>query len=465
MSDRLRGNAVNTPAFIKFVKQCEENGISVHSFRHLRGGVLVSAADFAPYTGNEKMHVYSLSKTFTSIAAGIALDENLLSLDDKVCDIFPEKMPSHISDNLAAMTLRDLLSMQSGHSACVFNKLINSDDSLKAFFETDVPYTPGTKFVYSSAGTLVCGAAVTRKSGENLADYLDKRMFSKMGIEKPYWECTPDGLCHGGVGLRIAIDSVAKVGQMLLDGGAYNGERIVSEAYVKDASSFHALDATNVSPDWLAGYGYQIWLNRKSTGGYRAGGAFGQFCVVLPETNEVFAIFCECDNMQKELEIIVEYIHDSLKPDLTAFEEAYKLTETSFSVPHTAALDKRIDYLCDNNASHIYAISLIPDGERLVIELNCDYGKRYIICGNGEYIHNSFSSIGLAPSIAEMHRYGSLEQFNAFAAYQNEGNGIEVTLRHSDLPHTQKWLFSCDKLTITTSCGEVAQSEYALKRK
>lgn len=465
MSDRLRGNAVNTQAFIKFVNRCQENKIAVHSFRHLRGGELITAADFAPYTGSEKMHVYSLSKTFTSIAVGIALDEKLLSLDDKMCDIFPEKMPSQMSDNLAAMTLRDVLSMQSGHSACVFNKLIRSDDSLKAFFETDVPYRPSTKFVYSTAGTLVCGAAVTRKSGEDLTDYLDKRMFSKMGIEKPYWECTADGLCHGGVGLRIDIDSVAKVGQMLLDGGVYNGKRIVSEEYVKDASSFHALDATNVSPDWLAGYGYQIWLNRKSIGGYRAGGAFGQFCVVLPERQEVFVIFCECEDMQKELEIIVEYLHDSEKPDSAHFNEASILAETAFALPHTVVHDKRIDYTCANNANHIFAVSLIPNGERLTVELDCDYGKREIICGNGEYIHNSFSAIGLAPSIAEMHRYGSLEPFNAFAAYQYDGENITVTLRHSDLPHTQKWLFAGDKLKVTTSCGGVALSEYALKRK
>jgi len=465
MSERLRGNTLNTQAFIKFVKQCQENNIALHSFRHLRSGELVAAADFAPYSGRERMHVYSLSKTFTSIAVGIAVDEKLISLDDKMCDIFPEKMPPQISDNLAAMTLRDVLSMQSGHSSCVFGKLIGSDDSLKAFFETDVPYTPGTKFVYSSAGTLVCGAAVTRKSSENLADYLDKRMFSKMDIKKPYWECTSDGLCHGGVGLRIDIDSVAKVGQMLLNGGIYNCKRIISEEYVKDASSFHALDATNASPDWHAGYGYQIWLNRKSTGGYRAGGAFGQFCVVIPERQEVFSIFCECENMQKELEIIVEYLHDSEKPDSAALEEARLLTETAFALPRTVVPDKRIDYICENNASHIYSVSLIPNGERLTAELNCDYGKREIMCGNGEYIHNSFSAIGITPSIVEMHRYGGLEPFNAFAAYQYDGGNITITLRHSDLPHTQKWLFTGDKLTVTTSCGGVALSEYTLKRK
>lgn len=465
MTNRLYGNAVNAPAFIDFVKKCAETDVSIHSFRYLRNGSLAVGADFAPYSGDEKMHVYSLSKSFTSMAVGIAVDEGLLSLDECMCDIFPDKMPASISENLSQMTLRDVITMQSGHEACVFNRVLSSDDSLGAFFSADVKYKPGTKFVYNTAGTMVCGAAVTRRSGESLVDYLDKRLFSRLGIEKPYWERTVDGLCYGGVGLHIDADSIAKFGQMLVDRGVYEGKRIVSAEYIDDASSSHSLDINNGSVDWVSGYGYQLWLNNKNTGGYRGDGAFGQLCIVLPEKREVFVMLCECSNMQSELNVILDFMKNSAAPDNTDFEKAEALTHTAFEVPASKPLKNRIDYVCGKNDSRIFGISLVPDGENMVIELDCDYGRQHIVCGNGKYIHSSSQVIALAPAIVALHKYGGLEPFNVFGAYTIADDEIIATLRHSDLPHTQKWRFGKDKLTITLSCGGLPQAEYDLIKK
>ena len=464
MSERLRGSAVNAPAFIRFVKKCNEIGVAIHSFRFLRDSELVAAADFAPYTGKEKMHVYSLSKAFTSAAVGIAVDEGILSLDEKVPEIFPDKMPDVISENLSKATLRDILTMQSGHPRCVLDKIIENGDSLKTFFASEFTYEPGTTFIYSTAGTMVCGAAVTRRSGEALDEYLDKRLFSKLGIEKPYWEKTADGICYGGVGLRVGADDVAKFGQMLLNGGVYNGVRFLSDEYIKDASSSHALDVNNGSADWVAGYGYQLWLNNKSIGGYRGDGAFGQLCIVLPEQKEVFVMLCECNNMQTELDAIFDYMKESRAADDTDFEEAIALTESTFAMPRTDVPKDSIHYICGVNHSRIFGISLVPEGDRLVMELDCDFGKQRIVCGNGEYVFSSIASMCLAPAIIQLHRYGEIEPFNVYSAFTNENGVITVTMRHSDLPHAQKWIFEGDKLKVVPFCGGLLQTDYSLRR-
>ena len=181
-----------------------------------------------------------------------------------------------------------------------------------------------------------CAVLLLRDVREKrLTSILIRGFFQNSSIEKPYWEKTADGICYGGVGLRVGADDVAKFGQMLLNGGVYNGVRFLSDEYIKDASSSHALDVNNGSADWVAGYGYQLWLNNKSIGGYRGDGAFGQLCIVLPEQKEVFVMLCECNNMQTELDAIFDYMKESKAADDTDFEEAIALTESTFAMPRT----------------------------------------------------------------------------------------------------------------------------------
>lgn len=464
MSKLLYGELINTPAFVRFIEKCMSERTHIHSFRFLKDGRTAAAADFAPYSGKEPMHVYSLSKAFTSIACGIACDEGLLSLDEKMCDIFPDKMPEHISERLARQTLGDVLSMQSGHARCVLDNMIKSGDSLKTFFETEMTYEPGTTFIYSTGGTLVCGAAVTRRSGEALDDYLASRLFAKLGAEKPYWEKTCDGLCYGGVGLRVDSDTAAKFGQMLANGGVYNGKRIVSEEYIKNASSSHALDVNNGSEDWVAGYGYQFWLNNAAHGGYRGDGAFGQLCIMNPEKNIVFVMECETPDMQKELNTIFEYIESSTEEDLSLIEKAESLCRDLYSVSATTSVENA-SYTVSANEAHIFGIDVSDKESDLVLDLWCDHGKQTIVCGNGRYIRNSVRLKCMSPAILALHDYRNVEDFSVFAAYENADDGIKIILRHTDLPHTQTWLIKDDKLTISVGCGDILQKEFALARK
>lgn len=451
----------NTKAFLEFVEACRREGIYPRSMRCTQGGVTRLSVDFAPYRGDEPMQVYSLSKSFTSVAVGVAVDEGLLRLDERMCDIFPDKMPENICENLSQMRLMDVLSMQSGHPTCALNRMLTNRESLKTFFAYETDYKPGTKFVYSTGGTLVCGAAVTRRSGMPLDEFLYDRVFSKMGIAKPKWDRTDDDLCQGGVGLYISADDLLKFGEMLLNEGVYNGQRIVSAEYIRDASIPHSVDASNGSEDWVAGYGYQFWMNAK--GGYRGDGAFGQLCVILPKTNTVFVMLCECGNMQREYSLIMRLIDELRTDDATCAAQAEQTVSEFYSLPRTAALQKCEKYLFKSNDNRLCSLSLSPDGDRLKVDIGCDFGNQTIICGNGEYVRSACRLYAMSPAIVALHKYGTPEDFNVFAAYSIDSDGaVSITLLHTDLPHGEVWRIADGKLTVQLRYGGLKQTEFDL---
>ncbi len=449
----------NTNAFLKFLDECRSEGIYPRSMRCTKGGRPLLSVDFPPYDGAEPMHVYSLSKSFTSVAVGVAVDEGLLSLEERMCDIFPDKMPRKVSENLSQMKLKDVLSMQSGHNACALEEMLKNRESLKTFFSREVEYRPGTKFVYSTGGTLICGAAVTRRSGMPLDEFLYDRVFAKMGIKKPYWEKTDDGLCMGGVGLHISADDILKFGEMLLGEGVYGGRRIISAEYIREASVPHSVDVNNGSEDWVAGYGYQFWMNAK--GGYRGDGAYGQLCIMLPETDTVFVMMCECGDMQREYSLIMRLIDGLLTDDQSRLSEAEAAVRNFYAVPRTS-LPKEQKYYFANNDNRLVSLSLTPDGDRLKVDIGCDFGTQTIICGNGEYVRSSCLLYAMSPCIVSLHKYGTPEEFNVFASYSVDVDGISITLLHSDLPHGETWRISGNKLTVKARYGGLKQTEFEL---
>ena len=119
-------------------------------------------------------------------------------------------------------------------------------------------------------------------------DYLDKRLFRPLMIQKPDWDLSPEGINTGGWGLRITTEDIAKLGQLYLQKGIWQGERILSEAWVKEATSKQTSNGSNPDNDWDQGYGYQFWRCRNDC--YRGDGAFGQFCIVIPEHDAVVAV-------------------------------------------------------------------------------------------------------------------------------------------------------------------------------
>ncbi len=434
LADGINANAVES-----YVKECADNGIFIRTLQVLKGKEPMIRMAFAPYDLDAPMHLYSLSKTFTSLAVGMCVDDGKLSVTDKLCDIFPDKMPEIMTDALEKMTLHDLLSMQSGHTACVLSEMRWAEDSIRAFFAQPTTYEPGTTFAYSTAATCVCAAAVERVTGMKLVDFLDERLFRKLDIKKPVWRECRDGQTLGGIGLELSNNDVIKLGFLLKNKGVYNGERIVSEEYINAATTRHAVNSNNGSPDWCAGYGYQIWLNERD--GFRGDGACGQLCVVLPKDDVVVMLMGEVGNMQLELTLVYKLIDTMFgeKSDETSLKE---YVANAYMTPKNEnGFNKELVFSVAKNPADVNGIRLFGE-DLLHVELDTDYGKKEFVCGNGEYILNHVMLKNLAPTLImldpNMH---TVERVSFFAAYEVLADGkIQITLRHYNTCHVQRWI-------------------------
>ncbi len=434
LSDGISANAVEN-----YIKECADNGVFIRTLQVIKGTEPLIQIAFEPYDLDSPMHLYSLSKSFTSVAFGMCVDDGKLSPNDKLCDIFPDKMPEEMTDALRKMTLHDLLSMQSGHSACVLSQMRWSDDSIKAFFAQPTVYEPGTTFAYSTASTCICAAAVERVTGKKIVDFLDERLFSKIGIKKPVWRECRDGQTLGGTGLCLSNNDVAKLGVLLKNKGVYNGTRIVSEEYIKLATSKQASNSNNGSPDWTAGYGYQLWMNDRK--GFRGDGAYGQLCMIFPEDDIVVVLMGEANNMQTEVSLVYKLVDTMFgeKGDATALSEY--VSTNYITAKNENGFNNKLAFSVAQNDCGIEKIRLF--GENLLhVELNTDYGKKEIVCGNGEYILNHVMLKNLATTIVMLDpNINTIERVNVFAAYEVLDDGrIQITLRHSDTCHVQRWI-------------------------
>ena len=252
--------------------------------------------------------LYSLSKSFTSTAVGLAVAEGKLSVDDSVVSFFPQDVPADISDNLKAMRVIDLLRMNTGHQTEPSRK--PDEVWTKAFLAHPVPFKPGTHFLYNTSATYMQSAIVQKVTGSTVLDYLGPRLFEPHGIERPTWEVSPQGISTGGYGLSIRTEDIARFGQLYLQKGKWQGKQLVPESWIDAATARQTSNGSNPNSDWDQGYGYQFWRCRH--GAYRGDGAFGQYCIVMPDQDAVIAI----TSGLKDMQAVMNLIWDKLLPGL-----------------------------------------------------------------------------------------------------------------------------------------------------
>ncbi|MGI5923575.1 MAG: serine hydrolase domain-containing protein [Lentisphaeria bacterium] len=282
---------------------------SINSIMILRHGMVLAEGWWHPYAPQHPHKLFSLSKSFTSTAVGMAIAEGLFSLDDPLSRYFRDKMPAEPTPRLEAMTVRHLLTMSSGHPCCPLAAIAHSEHSRdwqRGFFATPLAHDPGSLFAYNSAATYMLAALIYRRAGINVLDYLMPRLFAPLGIAKPTWECCPAGINVGGWGLKLCTEDIAKFGQLYLQQGQWHGRQIVPAAWVRMATNKQISNEMKEEPDWKQGYGFQFWCCRH--GAYRGDGAFGQFCVVHPATELVVAITSGVGNLQGVLNVVWDKI-------------------------------------------------------------------------------------------------------------------------------------------------------------
>ncbi len=300
-------------------------------------------------------------------AVGILAREGGVSVDEKLIDILPEFMPDHPSDNLRALTIHHMLCMSAGNNSMQDR---TKPSWLHDFFASNFLYPPGSRFYYSGVITSVLGAVIRKKTSQRIADYLKPRLFDKIGIvaERLKWIEHPDGLEYGGGGLFATTEDNLRLGLLYLNGGTWDGERIISEDWFKAATSKQINNDNEKPADNRFGYGYQIWMCRPS-GVYRFDGAKGQFVIVIPHLDMVIAInqMSEQPVTQETLDITWRYLDtaegaDSGDRKLAAMMPCLSLPRTeSGGIPQGGRFTKDRTFRFDEND-----ISLFPGDLRML---------------------------------------------------------------------------------------------------
>jgi CubicO group peptidase (beta-lactamase class C family) len=299
-----------------FLDAMQSKNMELHSIMILKDGKVVYERWFGEHAPAMPHVMWSVSKTWTSMAVGFAVSEGKLSVEDKVISFFPDDLPETVSENLAELRIKDLLSMSVGHDNDPTGANRDRQGSWEKYFlGYPIPHKPGTKFVYNSLATYMLSAIVQKVTGEKIIDYLTPRLLEPLGIIGSRWDESPSGVNIGGWGLYVKTEDMAKLGQLLLQRGKWNDQQVLPEAWVEEATTRKILQDPNVKPeesnsDWNQGYCYQIWRCRSN--GFRADGKDGQFIVVLPDRNAVVVLTANIGDMQAELNLVWDHILPAL---------------------------------------------------------------------------------------------------------------------------------------------------------
>jgi hypothetical protein len=323
---------ISSQAILDFIEAAEkERKDDLHSFILLRHGQIAAQGWWNPYNAEVPQMLFSLSKSFTSTAIGIAQAEGLLNVNDKVISFFPESTPKNPSQNLQAMRIRDLLTMNTGHNEDATGRMGEDTSSwIKGFLSLTVEHKPGTHFVYNSAATYMLSAIIQKKTGKTLIEYLTPRLFEPLGIEHPTWESSPEGINIGGWGLMVRTKDIASLGQLYLQKGLWKGKQLIPAAWVEEATKKQTSNGSNPDSDWEQGYGYQFWRCRYNL--YRGDGAFGQYCIVFPEQDAVLAITSGTKDMGAIMNLVWKYLLPALnKNSLEENKKAFTALQTKLN--------------------------------------------------------------------------------------------------------------------------------------
>lgn len=277
---------IPSQAILNFLERIDAERINMHGFLLVRHNRIAAEGYWAPWSAERKHRIYSVSKSFVALAVGMMIDEGKLTLDDRVADYFPDKLPQTLHPWLAASTVRDLLMMATAHSSTSYTR--DDPDWVWTFFNKAPSHPPGTIFSYDTAATVVLTAIVERLAGMPFLDYMRPRFLDRIGFSADAW-CvrTPEGGSWGGSGVICTLRDLAKVALACMNGGMWGNEQVLPADYVAAATAKQIDNA--IRGNW--GYGYQIWRERENGFSFRGMGS--QFAICLP--NKEFIFTCIAD--------------------------------------------------------------------------------------------------------------------------------------------------------------------------
>lgn len=279
---------ISPRAILNFVNALEEDNLGVQSFMLYRRGIVAAEAWWKPYSPDKTHMLFSLSKSFTSTAVGFAVEEGKIGLDDSVLEWFRDDYALTPCENMKKMKVRHLLMMGTGHDK--EPDVFSAPDWAYAFLTGYVKNEPGSLFVYNTPATYMLSCIVQKATGQKVIDYLTPRLFEPLGIRDISWDESPQGVNTGGFGLNVRTEDILRFGRFLLSRGNVDGVQLINPSWIDLATS---VQISNGDPaqanDWSMGYGFQFWRCQPK-GVYRGDGAFGQYCIVMPDEDACLAV-------------------------------------------------------------------------------------------------------------------------------------------------------------------------------
>ncbi|HEV3415037.1 MAG TPA: serine hydrolase [Puia sp.] len=391
---------ISSASIRAFLAAIHSSGQEFHSIMIIRHGLVVAEGWWYPFAPAHHQQLYSLSKSFTGTAIGMAIDEKLMKPDDQVISFFPNDQPSSISTNLAALKVRHLLSMSVGQEKDSILTLEHTPAGTtweETFLALPVIYEPGTRFLYNSGASYMLSSIIKHVTGHNVHEYLKPRLYAPLGITDASWTENSEGVNMGASDLRIRTEDIGKLGQLYLQQGKWNGRQLVSREWVELATK-KEIDTGKTDSSWGYGYGFQFWLN--PPGGFRADGAYGQYSMVFPEKNTVVVITSESADKEKTMHTVWDHLYPALTDHRTLpanaaeylklRDELNALVLPPPSLNRQSPIDATLSgkkFLLDNNQFNAKSVSFLFETGKVLFTLTED-GKPDIMinCGIDKWI-------------------------------------------------------------------------------
>ncbi|RFZ92288.1 class C beta-lactamase-related serine hydrolase [Mucilaginibacter conchicola] len=456
---------VDSKGILNFVNATRTGKTEFHSFMLLRHGKVVAEAWWNPYKPELRHTLYSCSKSFTATAVGFAISEKKLKLSDKVISFFPDQLPAKVSDNLAALSVKDVLMMADGQDPEPIRVGLDSN-WVKGFLAAPIVHKPGTVFLYNSVGTYMLSAIVQKVTGQTVLEYLKPRLFAPLGISGMDWETDIKGINTGGWGLRLKTEDMAKFAQLFLQKGKWNGKQILPVGWVEEASSVKIIQHPDMpqtkrdSSDWEQGYCYQMWRCRNNA--YRGDGAFGQYMIVMPDQDAVLAVTAETANMQEEINLVWQYLLPAMKSGKlpadkatnAQLQKAIKELALPAFAKSKASFAGNINnktYSLEPNSLKFSNISFSNTNGTCQVTIKGDTATYKLDFDNGDWHLGKTNKPG--PSLTAFTREIRTMLFPAKVAgtYNwEDDHTLQLTLRYIESPHTERFtcVFDNNKVTI-----------------
>jgi CubicO group peptidase (beta-lactamase class C family) len=479
---------VSSAAVLAFLDAAAASSHEMHSVLVARNGQIAARGWWAPYRAEAPHSLYSLSKSFTSMAVGFAVAEGKLELSDNAVDFFPQQVPAPISESLAALRVEHLLTMTVGQASDATPVVTREQDWVKAFLALPIAFKPGSVFLYNSAATYLLSAIVQKVTGQKIVDYLRPRLFDPLGLPKMRWSECPRGINTGGWGLGATTESLFRFGQFCLQKGQWKGRQLLPAAWIEQATSAkiqqpaapgQTLEALKQSSDWHQGYGYQFWRCRHDA--FRGDGAFGQFCIVLPKLDAVIAITSRTLDLQGLLNLVWDNLlpglHNAALPADAAAAKRLRaqLEGLALAPPKGASTSPKharsADYVVEANALGVQRVSIAFEADTCRLGFGIGDRTHVILSGVGHWRDGEAELPGTPPEFTELvGNYVSPPgpaKFAASGAWKDPDT-FEMQWRYYETPHfdtvTLRFVGNAVEVHFLNSLTQMAAAVHAETR-